>query len=1164
MSTRNAAYRISGAQEKHGHGYDDEDDTDGSHADRHDSGAGKYAERASSDYAVEDETDDERNSSFEGEGDEATNPDDDDDGHHVESPNAKYYEQVSSKSRVKSATVDTGTPGKVVETGKEHTGRWTKAEHEAFLAGLKMYGKEWKKVAARVKTRTVVQTRTHAQKYFQKLHKTAEDSGNDYVSRADVGGTGETRRGNSQKARRLTETVASTPLIVRPLSPMSRKQNRRSSSSTFDAAQVISNLSGGSKLNPLQSVTLVPSLATTPSITPPLKHGFSTEPGLPSWVLGAARGPNGTDNNMIKISAPDPSLSLRKGFPEPSPAATGKRKLAEIAAARMLAGVGSSPLTSGGVDECPPTPPPSSLGLADAPFVPALSFSGYNSLETRNKASLVPLQIVNPEALGVTFGEQLKRKRDGDGSPVTPWEGQLKALVDEKVTKKVEADFGLGFESTSPLANSLEPASFRNLLPVCGPSRGYNRSKVHEAVCDIDDKSLDDLLMNKMYQSGNVLNRQDDAGFRPLHSACAMILKDPDSASTIIKIISRLLDLGADPSLLDSDGNTSLHWAARSGERSVVRQLLDRSAAVDARNKSGETPLHHALRSGLRGIDAAAELLDSGARPSITDSQFRRPVDVAGEGFLDEPQSVASIRAKEQTAKKSSSKELKKLLKDTADARRESRANLLIRSPQSRSLVLHHPECLEHHPKSSTDWEAPDRITAIIRRVIPSFDSTGAAESSGIFPHEVVVSQEFDRATLSMLSRVHSTEYLSFVNNLSNDLKNQAREPLKNGEKNIEEDDCKPPVVPFTPLVQRTMIKVDESSVKLSANSDTSFSSGSLKAARRAAGSVQHAVDCVLVGRNRNAFCVVRPPGHHAGINGLLEGGESCGFCIFNNVAAGALYAISDDRLLCERCAIVDIDVHHGNGTEEIVRRCNDPSKLFFFSIHLYDNDKRKGKGQFQYKFYPGTGSDDDLALNIINVPIVPLWKDQSSQASPVKTHNTRKKAKSTQDVVDDSSTGTGRGSDGASEGGSGSTSIGSPRHASGKSGRTAYREAILTRLLPSLRAFNPDLIIISAGFDACKGDVGNARHERGGEKMGLDLEPEDYAWTTRKILEVADMCCHGRVVSVLEGGYGRTPVAKLEPGAEDKLDRTVFAECAVRHLHALIDPYDCEQRFTS
>lgn len=321
---------------------------------------------------------------------------------------------------------------------------------------------------------------------------------------------------------------------------------------------------------------------------------------------------------------------------------------------------------------------------------------------------------------------------------------------------------------------------------------------------------------------------------------------------------------------------------------------------------------------------------------------------------------------------------------------------------------------------------------------------------------------------------------------------------------------------------------------------------------------------------------MVRPPGHHAGISGLLEGGESCGFCIFNNVAAGALYAISDDRLLCNRCAIVDIDVHHGNGTEEIVRKCHDPSKLFFFSIHLYDNDKKKRSGsQFQYKFYPGTGDEDDLALNIINVPIVPLWKEPGS-AAPVssRTHNTRQKTRSSHDSQDDSNsdTGTPLESSRASDVGSdiGSIAASSPRHASSSasSGRLAYRQAIQSRLLPALRAFNPDLIIVSAGFDAAKGDVGNARHERGRERMGLDLEPEDYAWTTRKILEIADICCQGRVVSVLEGGYGRTPATAANRATEAQgssssgLDRTLFAECAVRHLHAMIDPYDSENRF--
>ena len=320
------------------------------------------------------------------------------------------------------------------------------------------------------------------------------------------------------------------------------------------------------------------------------------------------------------------------------------------------------------------------------------------------------------------------------------------------------------------------------------------------------------------------------------------------------------------------------------------------------------------------------------------------------------------------------------------------------------------------------------------------------------------------------------------------------------------------------------------------------------------------------MGRNRNAFCVVRPPGHHAGVNGLLDGGESCGFCIFNNVAAGALYAITDERDLCSRVAIVDIDVHHGNGTEEIVRKFSDPSKLFFFSIHLYDNDNRKrSANQFHYKFYPGTGSEDDLAMNIMNVPIVPMWRDQNPPAAPVvRTHNTRHKAKVANDSQDESSVGTPKGSAKNSDVEAGSGSATPQTGGGASSGRVAYRQAIQDRLLPALRAFNPDLILISAGFDAARGDVGNARHERGGrERMGLDLEPEDYAWTTRKILEIADICCHGRVVSVLEGGYGRS-APSLDTSNEAGLDRSVLADCAVRHLHALIDPYDIEHRFTS
>lgn len=288
----------------------------------------------------------------------------------------------------------------------------------------------------------------------------------------------------------------------------------------------------------------------------------------------------------------------------------------------------------------------------------------------------------------------------------------------------------------------------------------------------------------------------------------------------------------------------------------------------------------------------------------------------------------------------------------------------------------------------------------------------------------------------------------------------------------------------------------------------------------------------VLVGRNRNAFCVVRPPGHHAGINGLLSDAESCGFCLFNNVAAGAMHALSDEkhRPRCERCAIVDIDAHHGNGTEEIVRKCHDSGRLLFFSVHLYDCDKPKKTNEFNYKFYPGTGADDDVPHNVINVPIAPLWREKEvikSICTPTNgngsaaTERAQTRLKTKADSRVSSST------DLKSMSGNNEQQIGEdlqnafaakpksqlptssphyPPHYLMGVGRLAYRRAIQHRLLPALRAFNPDLIIMSTGFDAARGDVGNARHYvNGTQAMGLDLEPEDYAWTSRKVRRLVE-----------------------------------------------------------
>jgi SHAQKYF class myb-like DNA-binding protein len=781
---------------------------------------------------------------------------DDEDDFMDETPPTSEQHERRVRS-VSTSIVDPSTPGRVVETGQEHTGRWTKEEHEAFLSALQLYGKEWKKVAAKVKTRTVVQTRTHAQKYFQKLQKTMDHTGSNTgtnITGINITGMEDfapVDMGSSvavavaMKPRKAGQTAEKkkprkTPSVHIPI-PSTNKLNRRSSSSmTLSAAQVISNMS-----NPAGPVRVVADGSSNPM---PARHGFSSsiqageqEDAFPLFATttshSSTSGWIGNASSM-KILVPDPSSSLQQmGFPEPSPAATGKRKLAEIAAARMLAGVG-------GVDsEGPPTPPPTMekpLNLKDAPTLPIF---GQESKLARAGLSL---QIVNPATLGVTYQEQDKRRRGGDNtSPVTPWDGQLQALVYEKQAAEDQREAALALDSSSPVATTTNGHVQSKLHPVCGPGSAFRRNPLHNSVCDGDVTSVRQQLEIVVNRGEGVLQKVDDAGFCPLHSACALGLLGPGEScsSTGSEIVEILLGAGADAAQTDSDGNSPLHWAARSGDRDSASKLLLKNCPLDGKNRFGDTPLHWAMRAGRRGMEVTAVLIENGARATILNKEFRRPVDVAGEGFLDDVGSLVSLKLRDELGKKVGKNELKRVFKVTALDRRDSRANLLIRSPASRTLVLHHPECLEHHPKSEADWEAPDRITSIMRRVLPSSDSTGATETSGVFPHEITVTQEFDRASLDLLSRVHSTEYLSFVNQLSKDLEQQMKETTSVDESSDSLGSSSKNVVPFTPLVQRSMTKIDEDRVKLGSNSDTAFSAGSLKAARRAAGAVQHAVD---------------------------------------------------------------------------------------------------------------------------------------------------------------------------------------------------------------------------------------------------------------------------------------------------------------------------------
>ena len=372
--------------------------------------------------------------------------------------------------------------------------------------------------------------------------------------------------------------------------------------------------------------------------------------------------------------------------------------------------------------------------------------------------------------------------------------------------------------------------------PVCKNSPSYNRSGLHKAICDMD---LVGLQRELAAANAQILNSADGLGYYPIHSACALEMLQTKRPGVPCEIVRQLISAGADPCKKDENENTPLHWSARAGDKEVSELLLRKNCPKDAQNKQGETPLHWAMRAGRSSVDVVGELLENGARASSLNKSFKRPVDIAADGFDDE-------RDKALEKRKRLTEEGKRLLLALTEERKQARESLLRRSAQSRTLVLHHPECLEHTPKSSTDWEAPDRITAIMRR-LGIYGGDDAQGKSVVMPYEIVSSSEFERAKLDLLSRVHSTDYLAFVNDLSKELERRQ----KKGEEavNSDSDDQQrtesltPPVVPFTPMVQRSMIKIEEAHVKLGAHSDTSFSVGSLRAARRAAGAVQHAVD---------------------------------------------------------------------------------------------------------------------------------------------------------------------------------------------------------------------------------------------------------------------------------------------------------------------------------
>ena len=288
------------------------------------------------------------------------------------------------------------------------------------------------------------------------------------------------------------------------------------------------------------------------------------------------------------------------------------------------------------------------------------------------------------------------------------------------------------------------------------------------------------------------------------------------------------------------------------------------------------------------------------------------------------------------------------------------------------TLLITHPACLDHLTPSGHP-ERPDRLRAIERVLEGERFQTLAREQA-------------PAADQGMITLCHPLDYFEAIRDAS---------PAQG------------------------MVRLD---------ADTSMSPGSFEAALRGAGGAVHAVDEVMTGKAANAFCAVRPPGHHA------ETVRPMGFCLFNNAAIATRYA--QKRHGAERVAIVDFDVHHGNGSQEIFWS---DGTVMYCSTH-------------EMPLYPGTGSRSERGDRdtIVNAPL--------------------------------------RAGDGGEQ----------------------FREAFEGTILPRLKNFRPDLVVISAGFDAHMRDP----------LANLNLVEADYTWVTKTLMDIADDSAGGRIVSVLEGGY--------------------------------------------
>jgi len=624
------------------------------------------------------------------------------------------------------------------------------------------------------------------------------------------------------------------------------------------------------------------------------------------------------------------------------------------------------------------------------------------------------------------------------------------------------------------------------------------------------------------------LSMKDDSMHTPLYLACMM--NSPRCASIILSDMNGITTLNL---RADRTGGRPLHACTKfdvkkGGSNRTQRPLTASSSGIlngkmidddailtrlllatpgieiDSTNNYGRTPLH--IAAMYSNWSVARYLLQAGANPKALDRRRLTPWALANKRGFVIPNDLLPLLSPNCNS-------------STRD---------LIMDPNSNTIILHHEICNRHRScppivRSGMSEPPPENIRRLHVLI---------QENVGILR-----SREFQdcswelkarRAAITDILKVHEYSYLEKINQVCSSMP-------------------------------------DHSSAIASLDPDTTVSRWSFEAALHAAGSVCEAVDKVMAGDYRNAFCAVRPPGHHAGPRGIVscpndpEG--SHGFCLFNNVAIGAAYARSmyrNDGI--KKVAIIDFDVHHGNGTEEIIRTLipyidsapvrtpfavgtlqtpkyrpwlneEDIKDVFFASTHGYgprerhvaDNGDSPEPSQGGW-FYPASGktmtseaiADPNFVdrLGINNFLLTQTW---TRMAADVRSNCCK--------IIN--------------------VGLQLPRgHDAPGMQRIEVRDAYRRNILPQLLEFNPDMIFISAGFDGHKKDSMNFGY--------CGLIEDDYEWITEQIVKVANTTCSGRIVSVLEGGY------KIHGGIVSP-----FARSVASHVRALQDGGSSRELFT-